>query len=257
MSNISIDIMASLYLSGSSCKKIGESIGKSYAYVYYKLLDYEVSIRKRKKYICNEDYFEIIDTEEKGYWVGFLAADGSVSSKKNVISLGLHSKDRGIIEKFKKALEATNLIDDRIGRKRSGYKTISRISRLRIRSAKMKEDLINKGVVPRKSLILEPPKNIPKRFYRDWVRGYFDGDGSVWINRGKYPVVGITGTKEVLEFIREAIGCYSSIRRRGNVYTYRLKARKKVERFFHVLYDNSTLYMERKYSRFIEYGVIQ
>lgn len=29
----------------------------------------------KKKYNFNEDYFEVIDTEEKAYWLGFLYAD--------------------------------------------------------------------------------------------------------------------------------------------------------------------------------------
>ena len=46
-------------------------------------------------------YFDKINTEEKAYWLGFLYADGSISSKEDKIELGLAEKDLHHIEKFK------------------------------------------------------------------------------------------------------------------------------------------------------------
>ena len=46
----------------------------------------------------NENIFQQIDSNNKAYWLGFLAADGSV--KGNELSIGLSSKDRGHLAKF-------------------------------------------------------------------------------------------------------------------------------------------------------------
>jgi hypothetical protein len=42
----------------------------------------------------------------------------------------------------------------------------------------MSNDLIDKGIVPNKSLILKPP-SISKEYYLPFILGYFDGDGSI------------------------------------------------------------------------------
>ena len=41
----------------------------------------------------NECSFDTIDTEEKAYWLGFMYADGYISSKNNQIGLSLAVKD--------------------------------------------------------------------------------------------------------------------------------------------------------------------
>ena len=49
----------------------------------------------------NDTIFESIDTEEKAYWLGFLYADGSISSTNNTIELSLKSSDINHLIKFK------------------------------------------------------------------------------------------------------------------------------------------------------------
>lgn len=53
------------------------------------------------------------------------------------------------------------------------------MSKVVINSNDMVKDCISHGIVPRKSLILEPPQ-IDKQFYLPFILGYFDGDGSVF-----------------------------------------------------------------------------
>lgn len=92
--------------------------------------------------------FKNIDTEEKAYWLGFLYADGSVSSKENKIELGLAKKDYHHIEKFKNFIGIDNKIC---------YRKTTKSYRYSFRSQSCKEDLIEKGCVPKKSLILRYP----------------------------------------------------------------------------------------------------
>ena len=53
----------------------------------------------------NDYFFSDINTEEKAYWLGFMAADGSVNKTGIVINL----KDIGTnhLEKFKETIEST------------------------------------------------------------------------------------------------------------------------------------------------------
>ena len=93
--------------------------------------------------------FEKIDTEEKAYWLGFLYADGSVGSKEDKIELGLAEKDLKHIEKFKTFMNINNKIS---------YREKTKSYRMSFRSAQCKQDLINKGCVPKKIIDFKFPK---------------------------------------------------------------------------------------------------
>ena len=94
----------SLYLEENySLSKIGEQFHVSKG-VISRLLT-ENNIKKRKRtHIHKGDYdiFEDIDTPEKAYWLGFIAADGCISIRKNnaTIKIALARKDKGHLEKI-------------------------------------------------------------------------------------------------------------------------------------------------------------
>ena len=52
------------------------------------------------------------------------------------------------------------------------------MGRILLCSQKTANDLINQGCGKQKSLQLKPPKNIPEKYLYDFIRGFFDGDGS-------------------------------------------------------------------------------
>ena len=61
------------------------------------------------KYTYNENYFKIIDSEEKAYWLGFLYADGCITRfyrneklKSMSLELTLQSNDIEHLKKFLK-----------------------------------------------------------------------------------------------------------------------------------------------------------
>lgn len=54
-----------------------------------------------KKYSLNEHVFDVIDNQEKAYWLGFLMADGYNHQTKSCVALRLKAEDREILEKFK------------------------------------------------------------------------------------------------------------------------------------------------------------
>lgn len=59
-----------------------------------------------RRFNVNHDYFEKIDSEEKAYWLGFIAADGYVN-KANCVGVTLASKDHAHLLKLAKATEST------------------------------------------------------------------------------------------------------------------------------------------------------
>ena len=52
----------------------------------------------------NENIFDNIDTEEKAYWLGFIYADGNISSEGNRFEINLSAKDLDHMLKLKRFL---------------------------------------------------------------------------------------------------------------------------------------------------------
>lgn len=131
-----------------------------------------------RAYAVNHAYFSKL-TQENAYYIGFLAADGNVSSRNNSISLSLAVIDTPFVEEYKKNLGIKAPIK---------FDTFSRggfeVANLTFSSAQAKRDLAKYSVVPRKTYIGTSMKNIPDEFKESFVKGYFDGDGSFSHTKG-------------------------------------------------------------------------
>ena len=199
------------------------------------------------------DIFEKIDTEEKAYWLGFLYADGSVGSKENKIELGLAEKDLKQIEKFKTFLKINNKIS---------YRESSKSYRISFRSDKCKQDLINLGCVPKKSLILTFPseEQVPNNLIKHFIRGYFDGDGH--IPKDKYSrdaqfISTRSFCEYVQKYLKELLDINSVVtlnikdknspRYNGVTCTWRIKDKKSSKKFYDYIYKDANMYLKRKY----------
>jgi hypothetical protein len=158
-------------------------------------------LRKGRYYDVNEDYFSKINNTEKAYWLGFIAADGCVGDKKGqkMLSIELAFKDKSHLEKLKKNIGYSGPVHDKI---RTVKGELRYSCYLTICCERIVDDLFKLGIVPRKSSILKRP-NIKEEFFRHWIRGYFDGDGSVSVCNGKNIIGQFFGTKDVIEFICE------------------------------------------------------
>ena len=135
-------------------------------------------MRKRNQCKFNHHYFDKIDSPEKSYWLGFLMADGTISdrAKKGALQLQIHlaNKDIEHLKKFHLAIESDNAIHyEADGSIRSSHS-----------SDYLCEALINLGCTSRKTFTLEFPK-LPDELINHFIRGYFDGDGSACIHKGR------------------------------------------------------------------------
>lgn len=211
-----------------------------------------------RKNIVDENYFKIIDSESKAYWLGFLYADGYVCKrhdkngkpKGGVIELCLKSDDKYHIQNFLDDIKSSSKISNKKVKLNDKEYNASRTS---ISSIKMVNDLINHGCIENKSLILKPPTTIPKELLRHFIRGYFDGDGCVCFYPEKYRYTySILGTKEFLEFIVSE-SCISSFDIRSfkhkKCYELIIYSKKEIEIFHNFIYEDKTIYLERKYQK--------
>ena len=264
-----------MYNEWNSCETIALKYKVSSATINRLLKDNNIFIRDKntrndnsgyinKIYYYNDDYFEIIDSEDKAYWLGFLFADGCVDIKYNKngntkggrVEITLKSDDEYMLYNFAQALNGNIPITPR--QVKLNGKIFNAI-RINIHSIKMCNDLCKLGCVPRKSLILEPPKNVPDEFINSFIRGYFDGDGHV----GYYPDstspninVSFSGNKIFLEWVKNIltinnINSNNIVKdKRHNVYELRISNRKNIAKFYDFLYLNCHYIMDRKKDKF-------
>lgn len=205
--------------------------------------------QQKRGYPRNENYFEIIDNEEKAYWLGMMYSDGTIS-KNNNIALGL--KDKEHVEKFQKAIGAINhkiteIEDTRWNKKSFTYQ-------FSIMDKKIAEDLKKIGCVPNKTYEDFHFPNISKQYYKDFIRGYFDGDGSIYYsNSSKKYILSWVGNKTFLTELKNILGKEKISLDQNSVskITYQLKicGKKDVYRILHWMYDSSTeqTRLNRKY----------
>ncbi|MDP2941375.1 MAG: LAGLIDADG family homing endonuclease [Candidatus Omnitrophota bacterium] len=106
------------------------------------------------------------------YILGFIFADGCLVEYKNGYhGLDITSKDLGHLRLIKEQLKA----EHKIGEKERGY-------RIQVRNSYIYNDLLKLGLTPRKSKTIAFPE-IPKSYFSHFIRGLFDGDGSVMVWR--------------------------------------------------------------------------
>ena len=203
-----------------------------------------------RKYSINENYFDVIDTQNKAYFLGLLWSDGCNFVKKNAIILGLQESDKHILDSFNKEINSNRpLRFENRNDKNANWKNVYI---LRVNNEHMSKVLESYGMVQNKSLILDFPKNLPKELYSHFMRGYFDGDGCIPYSMTDYST-NMVGTKEVLIKFQEILndqGIRTILRRHSNndKNTYVLRTTSKIhsKSFLNYIYKDSILYLYRK-----------
>jgi len=129
-----------------------------------------------------EEIFNVIDTKENAYWLGFLYSDGGISidkrNKAKRLDFDLKKEDVGVIERFvdhihgnknKIRLRKWKLKGDQISLGKSIYLWNNRLC----------NDLLKHGLMFRKSKIIEYPEKSQKsrEINLAFLLECFDGDG--------------------------------------------------------------------------------
>lgn len=242
----------SLYAGGLSCTQIAdkENVCRQTVVDYLKKKD--IKFRGMTAFgNLDEHYFDKIDSEEKSYWLYFLAADGNLGKKDYVIQLTLSEKDKDHVYKFAKAIRSKAKISVR-RRVRKGRKDTFE-AHLQFKSKKMWTALVGHGVKPDKSLSLVLP-DVPKSLQRHAWRGMIDGDGTIPVmteKRYRRSSIQLYGNKctceKFKEFIERSVGNIEKVRQVKN-NTYSVASEGKVaDKIIEFLYKDAKIYLDRKY----------
>ena len=142
----------------------------------------------------NRHIFDNIDSAEKAYWLGFIIADGYLNVDRNMLRIKLGEKDKHHLEKFINFLNG-----DLTMLKSEIHNTTGNIEwYVSTYSKEIKDALIKLNVEQAKSGKEHIP-SIDKIYYRDFIRGLWDGDGFI---RERLNGIGLVGSFECLSFVQ-------------------------------------------------------
>ena len=242
-------------------KKSADAICKQYncdgSSIIRHLREWGISIRNSASdrynnvYDVDVHYFDSIDTEHKAYWIGYIFADGHIAKSMHLM-FGCQTADIDVLEKIKTDLSCTSLI--KINKDNNPI--------LNICSKHMCQTLLDMGFTHTKSYEVDFEKiisHIPNHLLHHFIRGMFDGDGSIrYYNydyvKGYQYHFGYTGLKEVCEFVAKFLKLKTKIVRERDTNTYTLKTANApmIKYIYNTLYKDATIYCERKYNTFQE-----
>lgn len=233
-------------------------------------------------YTKNENYFNVIDTEKKAYFLGLLYSDGTIASNRclnsgkiilrNQISIALKKEDKHILESFLKELNSNYKIYNIENQfKNSNWKNQVVIT---ITSKQIKSDLIKLGCIPNKTIKLNFPTEsiVPNEFLNHFIRGYFDGDGCIWIGNRKEITYNdgillkkrtriihnmkfhITGLYDFINSLQNVLINNINLsktklyhtKKNDNIVTMEYSGKNNIRKFYEYIYKDSTIFLFRK-----------
>ena len=256
------DKIIELYNSGLSTIKISTIYNTCHSVIRKILLKCGITLRddshKGRKYTINEFYFDNIDTANKSYILGLLYADGCNYPPQRRVKIELQEQDKDILDCINKEIDSNKPLyliplHDKNPNWQNTY-------RLDIINKHISDVLVDKGVVQNKSLILKPPTFIMNGFIRDFIRGYFDGDGSVSTagpNAIRFQICAHKPEvlKTIVDFFFEEynipkVAIQKQKKDSGNYLYYFQYSTKATRQIFEILYPLDCLYLPRKYEKF-------
>lgn len=220
-----------------------------YNYLKRNNISTDVVVNKTK---YNHNYFSVIDTEDKAYFLGLLFADGHIG-KENRVSLKLASPDEYLVFKLRDLIAPDLAVSERNHMKWSTAYEVS------FRSKFIHRDLFELGMVDLKTNEGRNFPHLQQQFMNHFIRGYFDGDGCITQSSNKTPEVKVYSPcqnflKQMSLYLNKHLGLTTSFTQ-GNTnkscVALNILTKEGKYIFLDYLYSNANYYMQRKYDKFI------
>ena len=246
------------YTSGKTSNEIAQKYNCWGSTIINHLKEWGVNIRNNKENRYNNvfdtdiHFFDFIDSEEKVYLLGYILADGHITINGHLM-FGCQCGDIDILYKVKELLKSDHII--RYNRDGNPILTIC--------SKYLCDNLFKMGFTHNKSHEVDFKRIIsfiPKELMHHFIRGMFDGDGSIryysydYVKGFQYHF-GYTGLYEVCDFVARYLNINTKIIKEHNeeeTYTIRTANAPLIKYIYSILYKDATVYCERKRSTFDE-----
>lgn len=253
------DLITSEYQLGKNCEIIAKENGW-YPQAVANLLKYLNLYNSYRPNQGNIRYFQKCDSHQKAYFLGFITADGCLQdngNKSNGLTITIKETDIQILIKLREEIGCENKVYQIRGKMTHDKTKEKYHCRFQLFNKDLYSDLLSYGLTPKKSTSMPNIiENIPKKYRKSFILGYFDGDGSATLNMKRNQLmVSFRGTEELL----------SGIFKELNLSKYWLHKDKQKNCFslvfwrksdlinFTKMYKKLDFYLTRKYKRFTEF----
>ena len=203
-----------------------------------------------KQFQYNSRYFENIDNCKKAYWLGFLYADGYITTE-NRWGLELQYEDIEHMENFLNDMQCNIPIKVR---ERNGHKYCL----FQIKNSKMYNDLVKNGIVPQKTYKIEFPSFLKadETMLFSFICGFFDGDGTYFYKSSKSRGIScVCKVREFIESIQDILrnkGIESHIKEQYELFYLRIYKKTDMQKFIEIMLNLPVNMLERKKCKAIE-----
>lgn len=134
----------------------------------------------------NIRYFQKCNSHTKAYFLGFITADGCLQNNGSGslgLTLTISYKDISILHKLREEIGCQNTVKEIRGKMTHNRSKEKYHCRFQLFNKHLYNDLQTYGLTQRKSTTMQNiVVNIPKKYRKSFILGYFDGDGSVHHN---------------------------------------------------------------------------
>jgi len=201
-----------------------------------------------------------MENKELSYVIGLFQTDGTLNEEdgnRGRFKIELNIKDENIIHKISKLIKYNYKISTRDRITNFGKSSTITIT---VYNINFRNFLKEHGVpCGKKSEIISPPLHIKNLSIVDYVRGLYDGDGSLGMTEKNKPFISLTTSSEnikkfIVNYINEITGTPKknpNRNKRDNIYNISLFNEDAIIFSNHLYYDNC-LCINRKLEKSIE-----
>lgn len=212
------------------------------------------------KYSNNRNAFSAINTEEDAYWLGFITADGYINETNKWLNIGLGEVDLEHLKKFLRYMQFTEEEIPQIIKQQFGgaYTRDNIVYTITICGKQLVENLKQYGLFQCKSGKEKPYICATPELEIAYIRGLIDGDG--YIRSSQYGL-GLVGSQEILQYVRRFLAEQLNwqeyenkyIYPHGTIFKFAIGGKNNTLNILHLLYDNSHIYLNRKFELYRQY----
>jgi len=198
----------------------------------------------------NEKFFDNW-SPDLAWLVGIVLSDGHVSNIFHGKYIWVKMCDKDVLDKIKIITGYKGDVQP-CKREKPHYKKPYIIT---IGGKKIWQFFTDLGMDNHKSYTAKWPIGLPDEYINHFIRGLFDGDGSIYLNKNNYPFARICGTEKLMNSVSEYINLHFTEHPNKTKTNYIIQyTGNRAKDFLKFIYKNSTENnrMSRKYEKSFE-----
>ena len=260
ISDQEVEAIYKMYKEDKKISDIAKAFGVTNSTIYTRLnrrygpLGKERAVNKRK-YTVDESFFEIIDTQEKAYVMGWFYSDGSNSVSPNVAKIDVAADSEDILHKIKEAIGSNARIKP-IKNSANSYagENAQMLYRLGIYNKVVSKQIAALGICGNMTYTRTWPEWLSEDLEPHFIRGLIDGDGCISISKKKGFLIGYWGTAMMCDGLSKVLTKVGvdhkhKIDKKGHHYI-RITKQAECLKFADYIYKDSTIYLARKFENY-------